>query len=121
VTEGKFLTKAQMFALKLKQEVLTLPDIGDVLVREVSRDEVMELQGSMQREDGTVDAKALEIALLSAALIEPKLTPEDCTELYKIVGAGTIGLISDKIAQLSGLADNAAKVAVLAFRGSAGT
>ncbi|WP_157621579.1 hypothetical protein [Saccharothrix sp. NRRL B-16348] len=83
---------------------MTIPDVGDVKVRALTREEVISLQGK-----GEVDVAELEQGLIALALVEPQLSKEDVAEWYGSAPAGELSPVTEAITQLSGLSVGAAK------------
>jgi hypothetical protein len=98
------LTREQILAKRTKTETVTIPDVGDVVVRALTRDEVISLQGK-----GELDVSELEQGLIALALVEPKLSKEDVAEWYTTAPAGELSPVTEAITKLSGLSVGAAK------------
>lgn len=104
--------KAALLAKRgLGTQTVTVGDVGEVVVRGLSRAEVLSLQSV-----GEIDAAEMERRLVSLAMVDPKLTEEEVGEWQQVAAAGDLEPISDAIQQLSGLAVKAVKAEMQRFR-----
>lgn len=81
---------------------------GDVVVRRLSRTEVLRLNGARDRDE--IDVAAYEQQMLSIAMVTPKMSAAEVAQWQsKDKAGGVIGKVSDAIAELSGLSEGAQK------------
>lgn len=97
------LTREQILARKLHQEVVDLPDgSGTVTVRGITRNEALELQDlktTAERDNHVI----------AAGMIEPKLTADEVRDWAENDDAGTLKVVSEAIAKLSRMTPDAQK------------
>lgn len=99
----EYLTADALIAIASPEDDLVLPGVGTVRLRGLSR------AALFANGKGTEDSNVIETRNLISCLVEPKLTREQAEAFMKAAPAGTAGLISNKIRELSGLAEGAAK------------
>lgn len=100
--------EALLAARGLGTESVEVPGVGTVVVRGLSRVEVVAL--------ANVTADVMEIRSLTAGMVEPSLTFEEVEEWRKEASSEVIRPISDAILTLSGLAEGARHEAERQFR-----
>lgn len=88
-----------------------IPEVGTVQIRPLSRAEALTVQGV------EMDAAEMEQKLVSMAMVEPKLTENDVKTWQENSPAGELEPVTQEIARISGLTQDAAKDAVKTFRG----
>lgn len=93
-------------------ESVPVGEVGEVVVRGLSRAEVLGLQSA-----GDLDATEMERKLVSLAMVDPALTEDEVGEWQKVAPAGELEPISEAIQRLSGLAVKAVKAEMQRFRG----
>lgn len=86
-----------------------IADVGTVTVRALSRREVK--RATVKDEDET------ECNLISAALVDPVMTPEEVAEWLDGAPAGDSVTVADAILEISGMAEGAQKSNVHGVRG----
>jgi len=95
---------------RLDEATITVPGVGEVRVRALSRADILNIQGAEAR--GTLE---FERVFLSAAMVDPKLTPEEVGEWQKAAGPDEMEDVIVKVRELSGLDKGAAKRAYKEF------
>jgi len=87
---AEFLTIEEILAVQdIQDEVVEVPEWnGSVKVRSLTKAQQQQARARSLRKDNTVDQDKLEVALLTAGLIEPKVTYEQAKQLcQKLAGA----------------------------------
>lgn len=107
------LTRDEILARKTGKSKATLPDGGEVAVRALTRDEVLESQ-----ECATVADR--ENFIIATGMINPVMSIEDVHTWATTGGAGDLVAVSDRIAELSGLKQGADKSRVPDVRSEPG-
>ncbi len=107
------IDKAALLARQLPRESVEIEGVGTVVVRALSRAEVMALNAS--RKEG--DPADLERRMIAAALVEPALTLKEVETWYANSPAGELSAVADAITRLSGMNPEVAKQAYRQFRG----
>ncbi len=87
-----------------------IPGEGTVRVRGLTRTEVLGLQGLAS------DQAALERRIIALGLVDPELSAADVDAWYDTAPAGHTDLIVNKVSDLSGITEGAAKSGVPAVR-----
>jgi hypothetical protein len=105
------ISKEELLKKRTRTQDVEIPDVGTVTIRALTRAEALDVTN----QDMTV-AK-MEQLLLSLALVEPRLTPEETAEWHTSAPAGELVPLVTAITELSGLNVEAAKEAVKRFRG----
>lgn len=105
---AKVVTKEDLLKVRFGIEDFHLDGVGTVKIRSVSRELVM----SLNSQDPPVTPIDRERQIVSAALVEPKLSVEDVTAWQASSPAGEIEPLTRAIMKLSGLGKDAAKAAV---------
>lgn len=85
------------------EEVITLPGIGDVRVRGLSRSEALSLSKVKD------DPEALEQLIVRLGLVEPALTADEVKAWFDVAPAGLIDPLVEAVQRLSGLGEGAPK------------
>lgn len=110
---------------KLREDTVTVPELGGVLVKELNGNERAEVIETQAQRGGRVDVKGYQRLLLLHGLADPDspegartplLRKEDLDQAMRL-GAGTIELLCERIEELSGLSVDAEALAEAAFRG----
>lgn len=96
------LTREEILARAVGEEVVTLPSGGQVRVRGLTRDEALEVQEA----EGTAARDNITIA---RGLVEPALTVEEVAQWAKSAPAADSIEISRAVARLSGMVEGAGK------------
>lgn len=96
------LTREEILAKAVDQEVVTLPSGGKVKVRGLTRDEALQVQEA----DGTA---ARDNTIIALGLVDPVLTVEDVAAWAVTAPAADSIEISQAIARLSGMQEGAGK------------
>lgn len=105
--------KAALLAARADStRAVEVPGVGEVLVRGLTRAEVLAIQDL-----GPVDRAELEAKLLALALVDPALTEAEAKQWQAVAPAAELEPISDAILGLSGMRENALKEEIKQFRG----
>lgn len=96
------LTREEILAKAVDQEVVTLPSGGQVKVRGLTRDEALEVQEA----EGTA---ARDNVTIARGLVEPTLTVDEVAAWAQSAPAADSIEISRAIARLSGMTEGAGK------------
>ncbi len=107
------VAKEALLARQLPREAIEIEGVGTVVVRALSRAEVMALNAA--RKDGA--PADLERRMIQAALVEPQLTLDEVETWYQNSPAGELSVVSDAITRLSGMNPEVGKQAYRQFRG----
>lgn len=95
--------KARLLKQRLGEKTITIEGVGDVLVRGLSRGEVLMLQKS------SGNPTQLEQKIIAVGMVEPKMTEKEAATWQKVASSGEIDQVVDAINQLSGLVQGAQK------------
>lgn len=98
------MDKAKLFAVALPEGSVGVPGAGTVRVRGLSRAEVLaatDLSSKVERER----------RMLALGMLDPELTEEEAAGWMQAATTEAIRPVVDKIAELSGLLDDAGKAA----------
>lgn len=98
----------QPTASGMREDDVEVPGFGTVHVRGLNRVEAMHVQAA----NGTA---ATERRILALGMVDPAMTEAEVGRWQKASEAGEIEPVSTRIAELSGMAPNAAKEQVKAF------
>jgi len=98
--------KSALLAARLPSEEVEIPGVGTVTLRGLSRYE-LHLAGK-----GTEDPALVERRMISYAMVDPQLSVDDVEQWQKVSPAGELGPVTEKLRELSGLAEGAAKSGV---------
>ena len=85
----------------------------DVTVRALTRKEIL----SAQKDHDGSDTAAIECAMLSLALVDPVMTPEEVATWQAVSPAGELEPVTDALSELSKINVGAAKETYKSFRG----
>lgn len=96
------LTREQLLARKLGQEVVDLGDGGTVLVRGLNR---AEAHAMTERET----ARDRELYMIATGLLDPQMTEDDVAAWFAADSAGALDLVGKAITVLSGMAPGQGK------------
>lgn len=108
--------KSLLFKSTLDEAEVEIPGKGTVRVRALSRAEVMKATSGIRSEADAFDRQAeLERKLLAAAMVDPALTEAEVGQWQEASTAGEIEAVIDKVQELSGTAQGAAKAAYKEF------
>lgn len=99
------LTREEILARKTGRGKAILPDGGEVEVRGLTRDEVLKSQE--MKDTGEKDT-----FIIATGMVNPKLSVQDVQTWAATANAGDLVAVSDRIAELSGLTQDAAKSGV---------
>lgn len=97
------MDKSLLKKSRIVEELVEIPDVGTVRVRALNRTQAHAVQGV---EMSNVEAEKL---LLSLALVDPVMTPEEVEEWQNNSSAGEIMPVVNTILRISGMEQNAAK------------
>lgn len=100
--------KELLFKPRLAEAEVELPGIGTVRVRALSRQEALDVQ----KMNGVA---AIERKMIAMALVEPKLTQAEVGQWQDASPAGELEPVTNKISELSGMTEGAAKEAYKEF------
>lgn len=100
------MDKRALLANRLPREEVEIPGVGTVTIRGLSRYE-LHLSGK-----GTEDGALIEARMLAMAMVDPELSVDDVLEWQKQAPAGELGPVTEKLRELSGLAEGAPKSGV---------
>ena len=104
------MDKDLLFKPRLTEADVELPGVGTLRVRALNRAEAM-------RVEGTKGTEARERVILSLGMVDPELTEAEVGRWQQAAPAGELQPVALRIAQLSGLLEDAPKEAVETFRG----
>lgn len=99
------LTREEILARVVGQEVVTLPSGGEVRVRGLTRDEALQVQEA----EGTA---ARDNTIIALGMVEPSLTVEEVALWAQTAPAADSVTISRAVAELSGMGEGAGKSGV---------
>lgn len=100
------------------EDEVEIPGLGKVRVRGLTRTEVLSVRKAADNA-GPVDGPrvlVLERKLLSAGMVEPKLSEDDIRAWQNVAPAGQMEPITEKIQELSGLSEGSEKAAFQGVR-----
>lgn len=98
--------KELLFKPRLPEADVDVPGVGTVRVRALSRVEALSIQNV---KDGPGRVEAIERKMLALALVDPELTEAEVGKWQKASAAGELEPVTNKISELSGMTDDAAK------------
>lgn len=104
------IDKEKLLASRLKTETVSIPDVGEVVVRALTRAE------AFQFTDKDIAPDDMERRLLAAALVEPALTLDEVAEWHSASTATEIQPVVEAVLRLSGLEVDSPKKAYQQFR-----
>jgi hypothetical protein len=102
------LSREEILARKvtgLPTETYTIDGVGDVVIRGLTRNEGL----AVQKCEDTEDRDNL---VISAGLVEPRMSVDDVAEWAANEQAGCMTKLSNRIAELSGMVEGAGKSGV---------
>jgi len=102
------MDKELLFKPRLPEADVDVPGVGTVRVRGLSRAEAMHVQDAKGTE-------ARERRLVALGMVDPELTEAEVGRWQKASAAAEMEPVTDRITELSGLADESAKEAVKEF------
>lgn len=108
------VSKDALFTPRLPEDDVEIPGVGSVRVRGLSRSEVFEINRLRRKDDDT--GEDIERRTIAVGMVDPELTLADVQSWQKAAPAGELEPIAKRIQELSGMADDSAKAAVLDFR-----
>ncbi|MDM4721157.1 hypothetical protein QTQ03_16690 [Micromonospora sp. WMMA1363] len=103
------MDKDKLISPRIAEDDVEIPDVGTVRVRAVSRYSLL-AAGKGVSEDK--DPAVVERRMLVAALVDPPLTMAEAEQWQKSAPAGEIGHVLQRVRELSGLTEGAAKSGV---------
>jgi hypothetical protein len=107
--------KQKLLAPRLDEEEYEVEGVGPIVIRALSRLEVLKVQKVIASNKGTA---AKEQALLSLAIVEPKLTEADVAKWQNNSKPGLIEPITVRIMELSGMTVGSDKAVYKEFEAS---
>lgn len=108
--------KELLFKAALPEGEVDLPGKGSVRVRALTRAEVMRVRSSVKSiEDAIKRVAELERKMLALAMVEPALTEEEVLRWQEASLAGEMEPVVQRVQELSGLIEGAAKEAYREF------
>lgn len=115
------MDKEQLLTRRLDEADVSIPGVGTVRVRTLSRAEVLVLRQATdtERMDGP-RALTLERKLLAAAMVDPPLTEAEVGRWQKAAPAGEMGPVMEKVSEMAGLSEASPKEAMQTFRDESG-
>lgn len=96
------LTRDEILARRVGQEVVTLADGSTVLVRGCTRRQAAQIQEAP-------DGEERDALMISFGLADPQLTPEDVLKWFAEAPNGDVLLVTAAVLRASGMADGQAK------------
>lgn len=105
-----YVGKAALFEQTLPEDDVDIPGVGTVRVRGLTRDEVM---ATRSVKDGPNREAAIERKMLAAAMVNPEMTEAEVGQWQKSSVAMQMEAVGQKVRDLSGLGDDAAKEAYM--------
>jgi hypothetical protein len=105
------IDKENLFARRVDEDDVEIPGIGTVRVRAVTRHELLGVH-----KPGETNPAVAERRMLSAGMVDPQLSEDEVARWQKNSPPSEIGLVLDRIRQLSGLTDGASKEAYKSVR-----
>lgn len=100
------------------EDDVDIPGVGTIRVRGLTRTEVLSVRKAADNA-GTVDGPrvlVLERKLLSAGMVDPKLSEDDVRTWQNVCPAGQLEPVTEKIQELSGLLEGSEKAAFQGVR-----
>ena len=89
--------KADLFQQRLPERDVEIPGVGWVRVRALTRAEAFQVQ----RHEG--DTAAMERAMLHFGMVDPAMSHQDCKRWHEASAAAEMEVVTDVIAELSGM------------------
>jgi hypothetical protein len=104
VAKPSTLTREQILNRKLGRETVELPGGGSVLVRGLTRKEAIAVQEQKTTEDR-------DNVMISCGMVQPTMSVDDVQAWADTDAAGTMNVVSEAIARLSGMLEDSGKEA----------
>lgn len=111
------VNKEDLFKVALPEDEVEVEGLGTFKVRGLTRAEVLLVRQGKKE----TDFVGMECALLVHGLVEPKLTAAEVAQWQRSRPSSEVQLVSDRIAQLSGLTQTAPKEAYKSTGSGQGT
>lgn len=111
------MDKELLFKSRLNEADVEVPGVGTVRVRGLSRGEVIVMRKATDSAE-TLDGPrqlVIERKMIASAIVDPVLTEAEVKRWQDASPAGELDPVTNKISELSGLDDDAAKKAVVEF------
>lgn len=111
------VSRDDLFRLRLDTTQVEVAGLGVFKIRALSREEVLGFR-KVKTDEGLSlgdDAAAMECHMVAAALVDPELTVEDVARWQRVSPVGELEVLTDAIAQVSGMNTGAVKEAVKRF------
>lgn len=105
--------KARLLKPRVPEGTVDIPGLGTIRVRGLSRGEVFMTQQAK-------GAEAMERKVLALGMLDPVMTEDEVRQWQRSSPAGEMEPVTDKIRELSGLADTSEKQAMATFRDEPG-
>lgn len=105
------IDKDALFKPRLTEREVEIPGLGSVRIRALSRQETLHLK------DKAMPVDEVERRLVSLAMVEPSLTEAEVGQWQDTSSAGELEVITQAIAEMSGMNINGAKEAYKSVRG----
>lgn len=107
------MDKNKLFSRRIAEDDVEIPGVGTVRIRALSREEALAVR------DKRMPIEQLERKVLSAAMVDPKLTADEVAQWQAASSAGEIERVMHAILELSGMKidDRPDKEAYQQFRG----
>lgn len=102
--EQEIVSKEALTTSRLRGEIFPVPGVGNVRIRSLSRAEALQLEHA-----GSEATKQAMIVKFGVA--EPALTIAEVNDWFEAAGAGELQGLLDRLAELSGLKEEAPKAA----------
>lgn len=106
-----YVDKAALTAAVLEEDDVTVPGVGRFRVRALSRVEALRVRKMV----AAGDLVLMERRILSWALVIPTMTEAEVGDWQETAQAGLFETITQRISELSGMTNDAAKEAYLLF------
>jgi hypothetical protein len=108
--------KERLFKARLTEADVDVEGLGTVRVRALSRAEVLRVRSAVKGEEDAIKRQAdLERKMLALAMVDPELTEAEVGQWQAASTAGEMEPVTDKVQELSGLLQGAAKEAYVEF------
>ena len=102
--EDDIVSKEALAAPRLRGEIFPLPGVGNIRIRSLSRAEALKLESA-----GSEATKQAMIVMFGVDA--PRLTHADVNAWFEAAGAGELQGLLDRLAEISGLKEEAPKAA----------
>jgi hypothetical protein len=117
------INKEALFKPRLAEAEIDLPGVGTVRVRALTRAEVIGIRRAADNDPATLDGKrvlVIERKMIALAMVDPELTEAEVGRWQDAAPAGELTPVTDKIQELSGMAEGASKSGVPGAGGGPG-